>query len=143
MKIEFEKNINGYQEARKFKLIVDSIRQYDKLSPSLKSLVSSLQTQLKEFLDNPEFFNFGDDPNDDLSISHYHELEHPSFIRSIRRLFGPSRREIELSKQRQVLIERAEHAEISAFESLAETAEIGRERDELRGKLKQLKNETD
>ena len=51
-KIEFEININGYQEARKFKLIVDSIRQYDKLSPSLKSLVSSLQTQLKEFLDS-------------------------------------------------------------------------------------------
>ena len=56
---------------------------------------------------------------------------------------GPSKREIQLSKQRQALIERAEHAETSSFESLAETAEIGRERDELRAKLKQLENGTD
>ena len=141
MKIEFETNIIGYKEARLFKLIVDSMLQYDKLSPSLNSLVSSLESQLQEFLDNPEFLYFEDELNDELYISHPNELEHPSLIKSIRGFFGPSRHEIELSKQRQALIERAERAEISAFESLAETAKVERERDELRGKLKQLKNE--
>ncbi len=143
MKIEFETDINGYQEARKFKLLVDSILKHEKLDPSLNSLASSIQSQLQEFLSNPEFSNFKDGADDELFTSRHDESEHSGFVKAIRDLMGPSKREIELSKQRQALIERAEHAEISAFESLAETAEIGRERDELRAKLKQLTNETD
>jgi hypothetical protein len=143
MKIEFETDINGYQEARKFKLLVDSILEREKLDPSLNSLASSIQSQLQEFLSNPEFSDLKDGTDDELFTSSHDETEHSGFIKAIRDLFGPSRREIELSKQRQALIERAEHAEISAFESLAETAEIGRERDDLRAKLKQLENGTD
>ena len=143
MKIEFETDINGYQEARKFKLLVDSILKHEKLDPSLNSLALSIQSQLQEFLSKPEFSNFKDGGSDELFTSSHDEQEPSSFVKTIRDLFGPSKREIELSKQRQALIERAEHAEISAFESLAETAEIGRERDELRAKLKQLEGETD
>jgi len=143
MKIEFETDINGYQEARKFKLLVDSILKHEKLDPSLNSLALSIQSQLQEFLSKPEFSNFKDGGSDELFTSSHDEQEPSSFVKAIRDLFGPSKREIELSKQRQALIERAEHAEISAFESLAETAEIGRERDELRAKLKQLEGETD
>jgi hypothetical protein len=56
-------------------------------------------------------------------------------------LGGPSRQELELSKQRQELITRAERAEISAFDALAESTEISLERDELSAKVKQLEEE--
>ena len=143
MKIEFETDINGYQEARKFKLLVDSILKHEKLDSSLNSLASSIQSQLQEFLSNPEFSNFKDGSDDELFTSSHDEPEHSGLVKAFRDLMGPSKREIQLSKQRQALIERAEHAETSSFESLAETAEIGRERDELRAKLKQLENGTD
>lgn len=140
MKIEFETDINGFQEARKFKSLVDGILKNDKLDPSLNSLATSLQSQLEEFLANPDFANFEDGGADEVFVSS-HDTDEPSGIAKIfRDLIGPSKREVELSKQRQSLIERAERAESSAFEALAEMAEVGRERDELRAKLKQLEN---
>lgn len=143
MKIEFETDINGYQEARKFKLLVDSIIKYEELDQSLKSLASSLQLQLQEFLSNPEFADFEDAGSDELFAGSHEQSEPAAVVKLFRELLGPSKREIELSKQRQTLIERAERAEISAFEALAETAEIGRERDQLRAKLKQLERGAD
>ncbi len=138
MKIEFETDINGYQEARKFKLLIDSILKHEKLDHSLNSLASSLQEQLREFISNPEFTDFTDSGSEDHYTSSHNEDISGGILKSLRGLFGPSKREIELSKQRQALIARAEHAEHSAFEALAETAEIGRERDRLKEKLKQL-----
>ncbi len=44
-------------------------------------------------------------------------------------LFGPTRREMRLSAQRSAALERAARAERSAFEALAETARVARERD--------------
>ncbi|MCZ6804566.1 MAG: hypothetical protein O7D86_11725 [Proteobacteria bacterium] len=137
MKIEFETDINGYQEARKFKLLIDSILKHEELDQSLNSLASSLQSQLKEFLSNPEFAEFSDGGSDELFTSSHDEAVASGLVKLFRDLFGPSKREVELSKQRQQLIARAEHAELSAFEALAETAEVGRERDQLRDKLKQ------
>lgn len=142
MKIEFETDINGYQEARKFKLLVDSILKHEELDQSLSSLASSLQLQLQEFLSKPEFSEFKDAGSDELFAGSHDETELAGMVKFFRDLFGPSKREIELSKQRQALIERAERAEISAFEALAETAEIGRERDQLRARLKQLESGT-
>ena len=55
-----------------------------------------------------------------------------------RSLFGPNKTELALSKQRQELIERAEHAEAIAFEALAEKTEIIQERDALQIKVKEL-----
>lgn len=138
MKLEFETDINGYQEARKFKLLVDSILKYEELDQSLNSFATSLQQQLIEFLSNPEFAEFTDSGSDGLYTATHDESVGTSISRFFSGLFGPSKREIELSKQRQALIVRAEHAEQSAFEALAETGEIGRERDQLKEKLKQL-----
>jgi hypothetical protein len=138
MKLEFETDINGYQEARKFKLLVDSILKHEELDQSLSSLATSLQEQLQEFLSNPEFADFTDSGSDGLYTANHDVSVGTSVSRFFSGLFGPSKREIELSKQRQALIARAEHAEQSAFEALAETGEIGRERDELKEKLKQL-----
>ena len=141
MKIEFETDINGYQEARKFKLLIDLILKHDQLDQSLNSFALSIQSQLVEFLSNPEFSDFKEGSNDDLFISSHDVSAGESLTKFLRGLFGPSKRELELSKQRQALIERAEHAEQSAFEALAETADIGRERDQFREKLKQLEAE--
>ncbi len=141
MKIEFETDINGYQEARKFKLLIDSILKHEELDQSLNSLASSLQEQLKEFLSNPDFAEFTDAGSEDHFTASHDETTTGGLVKLIRSLFGPNKREIELSKQRQALIARAEHAEISAFEALAETGEIGRERDQLKEKLKQLESE--
>ena len=138
MKIEFETDINGYQEARKFKLLIDDILKYEELDQSLNSLATSLQAQLDEFLSNPEFSGFADAGSTEIYTSRHDQSAGEGITKLFRSLFGPGKRELELSKQRQELIIRAEHAEASAFEALAETAEIGRERDELREKLKQL-----
>lgn len=56
----------------------------------------------------------------------------------LRDFFGPSKKEIELSKQRQSLIARAEHAEQSAFAALAETADVGKQRDNALAELREL-----
>ncbi len=141
MKIEFETDINGYQEARKFKLLIDSILKNERLDHSLSSLATSIQSQLNEFLSNPEFADFHDGSKDDTYTSSHDESAGEGLSKLFRSFFGPSKRELELSRQRQALIERAEHAENSAFEALAETADIGRERDELKNKLKQLESE--
>lgn len=138
MKLEFETDINGYHEARKFKLLIDSILKHEELDQSLNSLATSIQEQLQEFLSNPEFADFTDGGSDGLYTASHDESLGSSLHRFFSGLFGPSKREIELSKQRQALIARAEHAELSAFEALAETGEIGRERDQLKEKLKQL-----
>lgn len=141
MKIEFETDINGYQEARQFKILIDFILKHEKLNNSLNFLASSLQEQLKEFLSNPDFANFSEPDSKGLYSGSHDEPIASGAIKLFRSLFGPSKREIELSKQRQELIARAEHAESSAFEALAETEEIGRERDQLKEKLKQIETE--
>ena len=138
MKLEFETDINGYQEARKFKLLIDSILKHEELDQSLNSFATSLQEQLNELLANPESAEFTGSTSDGTYTASHDESMGSSIHRFFSGLFGPSKREIELSKQRQSLIARAEHAEQSAFQALAETGEIGRERDQLKEKLKQL-----
>ena len=58
-----------------------------------------------------------------------------------RRTLGPSRREEDLSSQRSAALERAERAERSAFEALAETARMGRDRDHLKEEVARLEEE--
>ncbi len=141
MKIEFETNSNDYQEARKFKLLIDTILNHDDIDASLKSFATSIDTQLNDFLSKPEFEDMKGDDQDARYTSNHSETLGSGLGSFIRKIRGPSRRELELSTQRQQLIERAEHAEASAFEALAETAEIGRERDDLKSQLKALQSE--
>lgn len=58
-----------------------------------------------------------------------------------RRTLGPSRLEEDLSQQRSAALERADRAERSAFEALAETARIGRDRDQLKAEVERLRQE--
>ena len=54
---------------------------------------------------------------------------------------GPSRREMELSRQRMELVERADHAENMAFQALAESADMTKERDLLLQRIRELEQE--
>ncbi len=58
-----------------------------------------------------------------------------------RRTVGPSRLEEDLSEQRSAALERAERAERSAFEALAETSRVARDRDQARAEVKRLEAE--
>ena len=142
MKIEFETDINGYQEARKFISLIDIMLQHEAVDSSLQSFASTIRSQLEEFIAKPEFqqFHSSTDNTEHYSASH-DESPGEGLVRFMRFLIGPGRREQELSRQRYELIERAERAENSAFEALAETAEIGRERDDLKARLKTLETE--
>jgi hypothetical protein len=145
MKIDFETDINGYHDGRKFKMLLESYVHSGSTDPLVLSLVESLQQQVNDYLSRPEFKQFhnvdGSEPNLSTNIPENNSSLLTRFAAFLYSMTGPSRRELILSKQRQELIERAEHAEASAFEALAETAEIGRERDEILQKMKQLEQE--
>jgi hypothetical protein len=144
MKIEFEKNINGFQEARKLKMILEHYAHSDATDKPTLLQIESLIEQIESFSSDPEFKSLVKDTsvNDD----DYRSLEAaPTFLRrffaSIRAIYGPSKKEMLLSRQRQELLERAERAESMAFDALAETAEMGRERDAIHQKLKEAAQE--
>ncbi len=142
MKIEFETDINGYQEARKFISLIDIMLKHEAVDTSLQSFASTIRAQLEEFIAKPEFSQFhADHDTAERYTASHDESPGEGLTRFMRFLLGPGRREQELSRQRYELIERAERAENSAFEALAETASIGRERDELKARLKTLEAE--
>jgi len=144
MKIEFEKNINGFQEARKLKMILEHYAHSDTTDKPTLLQIESLIEQIESFIDDPEFSSLvkGTSVNDD----DYRSLKAtPTFLRrcfaSIRAIYGPSKKEMLLSKQRQELLERAERAESMTLAALAETVEMGRERDAIQQKLKEATQE--
>ena len=106
--------------------------------------IESLIEQIESFIDDLEFSSLvkGTSINDD----DYRSLEAaPTFLRrcfaSIREIYGPSKKEMLLSKQGQELLERAERAESMTFDALAETVEMGRERVAIQQKLKEAAQE--
>jgi hypothetical protein len=146
MKIEFEKNITGFQEARKLKMILEHYAHSDATDKPTLLQIESLIEQIESFISDPEFESLVKDTS--VNDNNYRSLEAaPSFLRfliaSIHAIFGPSKKEMLLSRQRQELLERAERAESMAFDALAETAEIGRERDAVEKKLKETEQEED
>ncbi len=140
MKIEFDKNINGFQEARKLKMILEHYAHSDATDKPTLLLIESFLEQIEAFISNPQFESLIKDTSIDDADYRLQE-ESPDFLRriiaSLRAIIGPTKKEMLLSRQRQELLERAERAESMAFDALAETAEIGRERDALMSEKKQ------
>ncbi len=143
MKIEFDNNLEGYQKALK----LGQLLTYCKETYSDKDdliFIESILGQVNEFINSPEFEEYQKSNPD---VDHQKLPDHDSgrsdgVLTSLwQSLVGPSRRELVLSKQRIELIERAEHAEAIAFEALAETAEVGKKRDEALQQIKELKEE--
>ena len=113
--------------------------------PALLLIVSIIE-QIESFITEPEFKSLVKETCIDDSACLQQE-DSPGFVRrliaGLRACIGPTQREMLLSRQRQELLERAERAESMAFQALAETAEIGRERDAIVKKLQQQAAEPD
>ena len=139
MKIDFEKDVNGFQNARKLKMILEHYHQSDIADRTTQLLIESLINQLDEFTASPEFEKFKH--SDEIDGSFLDAAgNRDNFLSRLAAIWhvikGPSKRELLLSSQRQELIERAERAEAIAFETIAETAEVGRQRDAAMQELK-------
>ena len=109
-------------------------------------LIESIIEQIDRFISDPEFKSLAKETSVDDAAYRLQE-ESPGFVRrliaSLRAIVGPTNKEMLLSRQRQELLERAERAESMAFEALAETAEIGRERDAMGKQLQQQEKGAD
>jgi len=141
MKIEFNKDLEGYQRARKLRLILEHCANNESDQGAL-DLITSLKQQIETFLTNTEFDKFRESSagvEEDTLQKRFSIREYLSSIWQF--LAGPSHREMVLSRQRKELIERAEHAETIAFEALAETAEMHKERDSALKGIKALEQE--
>ncbi len=146
MKIEFEKNINGFQKARKLKMILEHYAHSDATDKPTLLLIESIIEQIESFISDPEFKSLAKETRVDDSSYRLQEGSQPFLTRliaSLRAIVGPSKKEMLLSRQRQELLERAERAESMAFDAMAETAEIGRERDAMAKRLKQQEQGAD
>jgi hypothetical protein len=141
MKFILDKDINGFQEARKLKMLLEQHKHMDVVDKATQLFIDTLIHELDEFIASPEFEQFNATTPQLDTVYDFEEVGR-GFFGNIytfwRTLTGPTKRELILSNQRHELIERAERAESISFDSIAETSEIGRERDEVLAKLKAL-----
>jgi hypothetical protein len=125
MQIVFGDDAGGFREARTFYRLLRQAQDLDPVDSGAIQLLDSLRAATEAHLARPEFAALEEraEELDDAAPA-------PATAGSLwRRWLGPSRREQMLSAQRSAALERAERAERSAFEALAETARVARERD--------------
>lgn len=130
MKIVFSEGETGFHEASALAAIVRQVIADDPNDPAQIQALDALQAAADAVLSRPEFAT--------LSAAREPHPEGTDEAGWWRRLFGPSRRELLLSTQRSAALERAQRAEQSSFEALAETARVARERDEALERIREL-----
>lgn len=136
MKISFTTASEERQDARKLRVLLQRLLA-NETDADNRTIVQSLLHDIDHFLAAPA-------SETGVSVNEKESSEPDSFspfdalFSFWHFLIGPSSREVALGKQRAELIERAEHAENSAFEALAELADLKREHTELVQKLKML-----
>lgn len=134
MKIQFESGEAGYHEAYELKRMVQYVLENTASGSHDLQVLSYLNDLASAHLDRPEFERLRKteaEPVDDRKL--LHRLSALWYA-----LRGPGRREVELATQRGQALERAQRAEQSSFEALAETARVGRERDDALVRIKEL-----
>ena len=138
MKIDFDEGEPGFFEARAAIAVVH-FAQNAELDVDARDLLEFLGEAASAHLNRPEF--------EALRAEHGIRGEvWPTFsvLKQLwRRTVGPSAVESSLSRQRSEALERAERAEHSAFEALAETAKVARERDQAISEATRLRREID
>ena len=141
MNIHIDINAEDYQRARVLYTILKD-RHSCEANNSMRTIISALEHQLQSCLNDPEFRQFA-------------ELTHNAMLDETRAGFsltgilsslwsfitGPSQRELELGRQRKEQLERAEHAESSAFEALAESADLKKALEQAQRKIHELESE--
>lgn len=141
MKIDFDLNLEGYQQAHRLRLLLDHCLA-DEPDNVTGQLINDLKKQVDAFIARPELDEFRKAPGSGRSVtvdSTGNFLNRISLLWSF--ITGPSRRELLLSKQRRELIERAEHAENTAFQALAESADINKKNEDAVDKIRILEQE--
>jgi len=141
MKIKFDPGAAGFHEAEVLRTVVRHFLRTTEPGGRRTEFLHSLEGLAEEQMAAPEFADLRArrSADEDWTLAPV-EASLGSRIRSLfSALTGPSRREMDLSRQRIEAIDRAQRAEIASFEALAETSQVARERDELRRQLKALK----
>jgi hypothetical protein len=136
MNIDFDEGDAGFFEARALQSVVRAARESDP-APETQPLLDFMQESARTHLTRPEFAELREKHGTG-------DTRWPSFSmfnHLWRRLVGPSQRETSLSQQRGEALERAERAEHSAFEALAESTRSARERDQARAEVARLQQE--
>jgi hypothetical protein len=136
MQLDFAEGDAGFFEARALAMIARTARAAV-VDDDARQVIDFLREAASAHVARPEYAQLraqhgdGGEPWPTFS----------AFKQFWRRTVGPSQHETELSAQRSAALERAERAEGSAFEALAETARVGRERDEARAEIARLRKE--
>jgi hypothetical protein len=136
MEIKFADGEPGYYEAQALQAIARYADDSDPVDGSEIQVIDTLRaagvahTSLSEF-----------DALREREREHYGAAIRSGAGESFwRRLFGPSRREVRLSEERRVALGRAERAEQTSFDALAETARVARERDKALARVAELEH---
>ena len=136
MRIDFEDGESGFFEARAVAAVVQVARTAE-LDADARDLLEFLSQSAARHVARTEF--------EGLRNKHGSSAEiWPTFsvLKQLwRRTVGPSTLESSLSQQRSEALERAERAEHSAFEALAETAKVARERDQALAEAARLRSD--
>ena len=141
MKIDLSVTPEDYQKAMKLHLLLEHMHSSE-TDIDLRNFIEELIQQIDKYLASPvlqeqlkldERDAFKQAPRSPLRVLR-------SFLQSI---FGPSNRELILSKQRRELIGRAEHAENIAFQALAESSDLKKNLEDTLQKLHTLEQQID
>lgn len=125
MHIKFAEGDSGFHEARSLLQIVRHVQAQDPSGSAVMQLLDVLREAAETHMERAEF---APQRAQAAALVDAH-AERRGIGGWWRTLFGPSRREQMLSEQRSAALQRAQRAETSAFEALAETARVARERD--------------
>ncbi len=135
MKLEFSKDKKGYIEAEHLLRITRQLK------------VSDETERVRGELERIAFEHLGHDVAELDRVHAVLDQQSTTLLARLsnawHRFWGPSSVEVDLSKQRIDALERADRAERSAFESLAEMSRVGRERDQALAELKDLRHQLD
>lgn len=139
MKIELSVTPEDYQKAMKLRLLFEHMHSSE-TDPDMRNFIEYLIQQIDDYLASPEL-------QEQLKLDErdVFKLAPRSFLRVLRSflqsVFGPSNRELVLSKQRRELIGRAEHAENIAFQALAESTDLKKNLEDALQKLRALEKQ--
>lgn len=136
MDIEFDDGNSGFWEARLVHaLALQAAREAARDGDA--ALLAFLKEVSLAHLNRPEYASL----LADAGVRDTHWPTFSLFSQSWRRSLGPSQTEEDLSAQRSAALERADRAESSAFDAMAEAAGMERERDHWQSEAARLRAE--
>lgn len=137
MQIQFAAAAGGFHEARALYRVVRQAQELDPADSDEIQLLDTLRDCCEAHFMQPEFVEL----NEQFRPAGAYAVPPVAESGWWHSLFGPSRRELMLSRQRSEALARAERAERSSFESLAETARVARERDAALERIRELEEQ--